>query len=250
MSTNNVGPKNEIIRPGKKHTIVFCVPGKEFTSNFFLSWSETITSLSDKYNIVVSNKYSPQVNFARAMCLGGNVLSGPDQVPFNGDLDYDVIMWLDSDMVFNSSMVNYLIEACIYKYPVVSGTYALEGGDHMCCVENWDEEHYMEKGNFEFMKIEDAKHRVDTNNHWVKCAYTGMGCMAIRKGVIEDKRIQYPWFFRDVTTMTPKDKTKTLIREGTSEDVSFIRNLIDGGIIDGVMVNLQLRFGHEKSAVY
>ena len=67
---------------------------------------------------------------------------------------------------------------------------------------------------------------------------------------MEDKRIQYPWFFRDVTTMTPKDKTKTLIRECTSEDVSFIRNLIDGGIIDGVMVNLQLRFGHEKSAVY
>ena len=50
--------------------------------------------------------------------------------------------------------------------------------------------------------------------------------------------------------MTPKDKTKTLIREGTSEDVSFIRNLIDGGIIDGIMVNLQLRFGHEKTAVY
>jgi len=159
-------------------------------------------------------------------------------------------MWLDSDVVFNSSMVNYLIEACIYKYPVVSGAYALEGGEHMCCVENWDEEHYMEKGSFEFMKIEEAKHRVDTNNHWVKCAYTGMGCMAIRKGVLEDDRIKYPWFFRDITTMTPKDKTKTLIREGTSEDVSFIRNLIDGGIIDGVMVNLKLRFGHEKTAVY
>ena len=72
-------PKNVIVKPGKKYTVVFCVPGKEFTSNFFLSWSETITSLADKYNIIVSNKYSPQVNFARAMCLGGNVLSGPDQ---------------------------------------------------------------------------------------------------------------------------------------------------------------------------
>ena len=77
--------------------------------------------------------------------------------PFNGELDYDVIMWLDSDMVFNSSMVNYLIEACIYKHPVVSGTYALEGGEHMCCVEKWDEDRYMKKGNFEFMKVEDAK---------------------------------------------------------------------------------------------
>ena len=74
--------------------------------------------------------------------------------------------------------------------------------------------------------------------------------MAIRKGVLEDQRIKYPWFFRDITTMTPKDKAKMVIREGTSEDVSFIRNLIDGGIIDGVMVNLQLRFGHEKAAVY
>lgn len=233
----------------KKPTVVFCVTGKTFTSNFFLSWSETITTLIDTYNIVVSNKYNPQVNFARSMCLGANVLLGEDQKPFKGELDYDVIMWLDSDMVFNSSMIHYLIQACMCEHKVVSGTYALEGGVNLCCVEHWDEEQYVSQGNFNFINVEDAKSRIEKGDKWVKCAYTGMGCMAIRKGVIEHENMKYPWFFRDITTMENKDLS-VKIREGTSEDISFVRNLVDAGVIDGVMVNLEIRFGHEKTVIF
>ena len=76
-----------------------------------------------------------------------------------------------------------------------------------------------------------------------------MGCMAIRKGVIEHDNMKYPWFFRDITTMNNKDLS-VKIREGTSEDISFIRNLVDAGVIDGVMVNLEIRFGHEKTVIF
>ncbi len=76
------------------------------------------------------------------------------------------------------------------------------------------------------------------------CAYVGMGCMGIRYGVFEDSRLKYPWFFRNISVISDD------IVDGTSEDVSFIRNMIDAGIIDGVMVDLSLRFGHEKKIVY
>ena len=88
---------------------------------------------------------------------------------------------------------------------------------------------------------------VKTNKNMLECAYVGMGCMAMRYGVLEDTRFKYPWFFRNITSFNDDGK---IITDGTSEDVSFIRNMIDSGIITGVMVDLSLRFGHEKSIVY
>ena len=41
------------------------------------------------------------VNFARCKCLGANVLRGPDQKPWDGKLEYDYQLWIDSDIVFN-----------------------------------------------------------------------------------------------------------------------------------------------------
>ena len=42
------------------------------------------------------------VNFARCKCLGANVLRGPDQIPWDGKLNYDYQLWIDSDIVFNT----------------------------------------------------------------------------------------------------------------------------------------------------
>ena len=41
------------------------------------------------------------VNFARCKVLGANVLKGPDQLPWQGKLQYDYQLWIDSDIVFN-----------------------------------------------------------------------------------------------------------------------------------------------------
>ena len=76
------------------------------------------------------------------------------------------------------------------------------------------------------------------------CAYSGICCMGIRYGVLEYKRFKYPWFFRNIAVINKN------VVDGTSEDVSFIRNMIDSGVIDNVAVDLSLRFGHEKRIVY
>lgn len=235
-----------------KKTVIICIPGRTFSNIFLKCWTDTLVNLinSNKYNIILSNAYSSQVNFARAICLGADVLSGPDQAPFQGKIYYDVLLWLDSDMVFNAEMVMELIDTCALQYPVVSGTYALEGGKQLCCVQDWDINHYTQCGSFKFVSVEEGENLIRENNHWIKCAYTGLGCMAIRRGVIEDERLKYPWFFCDLKKLPSTNPNVPYICDGTSEDVSFIRNLIDNGIIDGVMVNLKLRFGHEKSFIY
>ena len=126
MSENN---SNEAKIP----TVVFCLPGGSFSNTFLMCWSNTLYTLvkSNKYNIAISNDYSSHVHFVRAKCLGADVTAGPDQKPFQGKLDYDVILWLDSDMVFNYEMIEQLIESCLYKYPVVSGVYAGQGGKEL-----------------------------------------------------------------------------------------------------------------------
>jgi len=234
----------------EKPTVIICVPGRVFTNRFFISWSECLIKLFYKYNVNVSNEYSSQVNFARAKCLRAHALAGPDQKPFQGQIDYDVILWLDSDMVFHYELIDELIQNCLYKYPVVSGIYSIDGGNHLSCVKDWNMDYYIKHGHFDFLTEEGAVELIDSGNEWIKCGYSGMGCMAIRKGVFENERLKYPWFFSDVKQLYTGNQSMPYIMEGFSEDVSFIRKMIDGGIIDGVMVNLKLRFGHEKSIVY
>ena len=233
-----------------KPTVIICVPGRTFSNRFFISWSECLIKLFYKYNVNVSNEYSSQVNFARSKCLGAHVLKGPDQKPFQGELDYDVLLWLDSDMVFNYELIDGLIQSCLHTHPVVSGVYSIDGGQHLSCVKDWNNEYFAKHGHFEFLTEETARELLAEETEWLKCAYSGMGCMAIRKGVIENERFKYPWFFSDVKQIYTGNQSMPYITEGMSEDVCFVRKLIDNGIIDGVMVNLKLRFGHEKSIVY
>jgi len=231
-----------------KPTIIFCIPGNSFSNRFLNSWTNLLSDLGNKYTIILSNRYSSQVNFARAMCLGADVLAGPDQKPFgNGKMKYDAIIWLDSDMVFDSRTVDKLIQGCLYTYPVYSGIYAMDGGHQLCCIENWDEEYYKEHGTFKFLSVEEGARRIANMQPYVKAAYVGFGCLALRYGVIEHKDFKYPWFFRNIIQLKKDDR---IITDGTSEDVCFIRNLIDNKIIDSVIVNLELRFGHEKTIVY
>ena len=54
-------------------------------------------------SIQISQDYSSMVNFARCKCLGANVLRGPDQIPWDGKLNYDYQLWIDSDIVFDTN---------------------------------------------------------------------------------------------------------------------------------------------------
>jgi hypothetical protein len=92
--------------------------------------------------------------------------------------------------------------------------------------------------------VTQGENLINQGQQMMKCAYAGMGCMGIRYGILEDTRFKYPCFFRNI------EKIGDNIVDGSREDVSFIRNMIDSGVIDGVMVDLSLRFGHEKRVVY
>ena len=71
-------------------TIVFCLPGRGVSYQFLKSFVGLCFDLvQNGAAIQISQDYSSMVNFARCKCLGANVLRGPDQKPWDGNLKYD-----------------------------------------------------------------------------------------------------------------------------------------------------------------
>ena len=73
---------------GKK--IVFCLPGRGTSYIFLKNFVQMCFDMvQNGMSIQISQDYSSMVNFARCKCLGANVLRGPDQLPWDGKLEYD-----------------------------------------------------------------------------------------------------------------------------------------------------------------
>ena len=90
--------------------IIFAIPGRQFSGNFLQCWTDTVLKcIRNGINPLLSNKFSSMVSYARCLCLGADVRRGPNQAPFDGKIDYEYIMWIDSDQVFSFESDNYEI---------------------------------------------------------------------------------------------------------------------------------------------
>lgn len=264
-----------VAEPPKRIRVVFCLPGKSFSNAFLIQWSETIVALerTGKYDMKLSNGYSSFVPFARAICLGASVQRGPKQKPFDGKIDYDVLVWIDSDIVFGPQQVMDLIDGALNDHPVVSGIYMMDDGKHFAAVKNWDDAYFAKNYTYQFLTMEDLPKPKDAEKpksnelvekpvvteeepdsktdkepetttkpkEYISCAYAGMGFMAIRQGIVE--QLDYPWFDHEPC------KIGDLV-ESCSEDVAFCRNLIENKVVDAIMVNPRMRVAHEKPVFF
>jgi hypothetical protein len=219
--------------------VIVALPGRQYSGNFLKNWSKALILLLNKgYEITLINDYSSFVPFSRMKTLGLDVMRGATQVPFDGKIDYDVWLTIDSDIFFLPEDILTLIEDT-EKHPVVSGVYRMEDLKHYAAVKEWDMEYFKKHGTFEFLELKD----LDTSEKYMKVAYNGMGFFACRKGVIEN--LKYPYFsYPLIETETEDGK---VLRDMCSEDVAFCKNLKDAGY--SVIVNTNLRVGHEKVLV-
>jgi hypothetical protein len=219
--------------------IVVALPGREYSGNFLKNWSKALILLVNKgYELTLINDYSSFVPFSRMKTLGLDVTRGATQVPFDGKMEYDVWLTIDSDIYFLPEDIIQLIEDT-EKYPVVSGLYRMEDLKHYAAVKKWDIEYFKQHGSFKFIGVDE----IDKEEKYIKVAYNGMGFFACRKGVIEN--LKYPYFSYPLLEIEAENGK--LIRDMCSEDVAFCKNLKDVGY--DVMVNTQLRVGHEKKFV-
>jgi len=216
--------------------IIFCLPGREFSNNFLNSWTNLICELP-KHNIswALSQKYHVNRYFVCNACLGGNTLAGKNQKPFQGKIDYDYIMWIDSDQVFTPDhFLRLLKRAEEEEVDILSGLYLMQGGNIFATVENWDLDFFKENGHFKFLAPEDIKDR----KHIFPVSYTGFGWLLVKKGVFES--LEYPWV--QPTWLEIGD-----IKEMTTTDCGFMHRAAREGF--STYVDPTIIVGHEKSMI-
>lgn len=215
--------------------IVVCLTGNNFSGNFLDCYGEMLHYFYKRnYHFAINRKESSNVYHVRALALGADVSRGRNQKPFGGQIDYDWILWIDSDIVFTPKDIEALL---MTKGDIVSGLYIMQNNTTFTAVKDWDTEYYKEHSNFKFVTRENLKE--PGYKLPFEVSYVGMGFMAVRKGVYE--AIPYPWFEPESFDLGNG------MYDFCSEDVAFCLKAKRAGF--KIVVNPAIIVGHEKKIV-
>ena len=230
----DIAAAKEMIR-GK--TVVFCLPGRGVSYQFLKSFVSLCFDLVQSgASIQISQDYSSMVNFARCKCLGANVLRGPDQKPWDGKLEYDYQLWIDSDIVFDTEKFYRLV---VHDKDIAAGWYMTEDGRTTSVA------HWLEEGDFRqnggVMNHETGESMSKRKKPFT-VDYTGFGWTLIKKGVFEHEKMKYPWFAPKMQVFESGS-----VQDMCGEDVSFCLDAIDAGF--KIWCDPRIRVGHEKTRV-
>ena len=250
---------------GKK--IVFCLPGRGVSYTYLKNFVQLCFDMvSNQMSVQISQDYSSMVNFARCKCLGANVLRGPDQIPWDGKLDYDYQLWIDSDIVFNTEKFWQLLDLALpaeavtqeditdddgnvtgmrqiinneHEREIAAGWYSTEDGKTTSVAHWLDEDDFRSNGGVMNHEMVDG---ISKRKKPFTVDYTGFGWVLIKKGVFEDEKMTYPWF-------APKMQVfeSGAVQDMCGEDVSFCLDAMDAGF--EIWCDPRIRVGHEKTRV-
>src|SRR3989338_9966148 len=219
--------------------IVFCLPGSNFSTRFLRAWTKLLHACFRNYGVEthVRGAASSNIYIVRNNCLGG-ILGGPEnQKPFQGEINYDYIMWIDSDIIFEPEQFKLLLDQMESdkKIHILSGLYFHESERRFVAVKQWNSTYYKKHQSHLFLLEKDVKGK----NQPIKVDYAGMGFMLIRKGVFE--RLDYPWFNPLDLNTGPDQKSFS------REDAAFCLKAKKAGI--NTYVDPETIVGHEKLTV-
>jgi hypothetical protein len=219
---------------GRPLRVVFCLPGRSFSSKFLRSWTNLVGYCGENhigFALTQSDISIPNLFYVRNLCLGGSVERGESQKPFNGEVDYTHLMWIDSDIIFTPAQFQHLIDR---DCDIISGLYMLEGVGEFAAVREWDKEYFRTHGSFQFMKPQEISGQANP----IEVAYAGMGFMLVKRGVFE--ALTYPWF-------RPIEQRIGNMVDVSPEDSSFCLRVREKGF--KIFVDPAVIVGHEKKVI-
>ena len=227
---------------GKK--FVFCLPGEYYSGTFLINIVGLNSLLTAKgIKVTLAQTHSSCIHSLRNVCGGGKLVNGVKQVPFaSDDIDYDYLLWIDSDIVFTRDNFERLLAMDV---DVATGWYNDKNNTPACGF--IEKTPCKKKKSPPSLPLYDPGHiyrlyqdtEVESKTDPYKVDWVGMGWMLIRKGVME--KLPYPWF-------APKNVRVTQdIIDSLSEDISFQLSLRESGV--DIWLDPQIRVGHEKVRV-
>ena len=171
--------------------------------------------------------YDPDIYTSRNQLLG-KPADYDNPKPFDG-LDYDYILFIDSDMVFNFHHFQRLIK--LDKY-IASGLFMMTGGLYYSCAVDYN----MKTGESRKLPVYEAQMKKEP----FTVSWNGLAFTLIKRGVFEE--LGYPWFRQRIY------KTEDGQIRMMSEDVDFCLRAQEAGF--KIWVDPLVKVGHEKHWVF
>jgi hypothetical protein len=152
--------------------------------------------------------------------------------------DYDYLMWIDSDMVFEPKDLRLLVE---HDQPIVSGT-AICGPEGRVNCGNFNKEQKTVWFNKKSIKEEPRN-----ENGLVDVDFVGFAWVLIKRGVFES--MPYPWFRPMLRFYKDKDKDGKVIQRSffPSEDIGWCMLAKEAGW--KMQVDPNVHVGHQKLVI-
>lgn len=172
----------------KTKVVMICIIGNSFSSHFLKCWTEFLGyCLSHNIRPMLSNIVEHGSFVDKNNCFLCKDEEGASQLPFQGKLEYDYILYLSSKCVFPANVLDRLIEM---NEPIVA-PYSVKPGNvnQVNFIETIDfdsdqECEYVPRSTVETYNQEGVESR--------KVDYVDTHLMLLKKGVLE--KIEYPWF--------------------------------------------------------
>lgn len=192
--------------------LIIATPGHSVQGGYLKSLLAAISVLGQKgITWAYSIEYSSHVGVSREMTLNGSgEMNLQMNVPFNDQITYDKILWIDSDITFTPEDV---IKAYESEFDIVTGAYMLANGQVMA---------YRETMGMPCLydEVKDATEPIQLKG-------AGMGFMCVKQGVFES--FERPWFQTMEVMKDMNDGRGALPLQIAGEDLSFCERAIRNG---------------------
>lgn len=202
--------------------VIIATPGHSVMSGYVHSLLKLFDNLSAKgLTWAWSSEYSSHVGDARELTINGDhENSYTEQRPFKGQVTYDKILWIDSDITFNPEDALTLIES---DKDIISGAYLLGSGEVTIYPK-------MLEAGYTYQQVKEMTEPVQVDG-------CGFGFVAVKSGVFES--LTRPWF--QAATIQTEDGFNLPIM---GEDLSWCKRVKDQGF--EIWFDPSVRVTHNK----
>ena len=212
----------------KQHyNAVIATPGHSLMSAYVASLIKTIDVLNEKgITWTFTNKYASHVGDAREITIGGpDPQDATDSRPFKGEITYDKIIWIDSDIAWEPEQFLKIYES---DKEIMSGMYLLANGQVTVYPERMGPS----------LLYQDVVNKFEP----FKVHGIGFGFVAVKQGVFES--LSRPWFQSVEITLKDSKTLEEFPFMMMGEDISWCERVSRAGY--EVWVDPTVRVTHHK----
>lgn len=208
--------------------VLICTPGRSMEAEYVKSLVGTVGHLNASgITYLYLNEYSSQVNAAReATAMGSRFLRAFDKQPLSGQVTYDKMIWIDSDI---SWTVEQFVKMYESPYEIVSGVYYNHEGVPMFSTD--ENEIYYDHGTLR------------GKEYPFEIFAAGFGFLAVKSGVFE--AMPRPWFDTVFQRIESDQGEEMFIPWG--EDYSWCKKAKEVGF--KIYLDPSVRVGHHKKVM-